>query len=102
MKSEENYADLIRALNSTAIITETDAKGIIVFANDKFCEISGYSENELLGRTHKVVKSGLHRKDFFADMWKTISSGKVWFGEVCNRKKKWRFVLVERHRFSDT
>ena len=87
MKSEENYKDLIRALNNSAIITETDVYGIIIFANEKFCEISGYSESELLGKTHAVVNSGVHPKHFFTAMWNAVSSGKVWFGEVCNRKK---------------
>lgn len=86
MKNKQ-YKDFIRALNGVAIITETNLRGEIIFANEKFIEISGYSEKELLGKTHSIVNSGKHRKKFFTDLWKTIMNGKVWCGEVCNRKK---------------
>ncbi|MSR17496.1 MAG: PAS domain-containing sensor histidine kinase [Methylococcaceae bacterium] len=83
----EIYEEFISALDQAAIITTTDAKGIILSANDNFCSISGYSEEELIGQTHRLVNSGTHPKEFFRQMWKTISSGKVWRGEVCNRTK---------------
>ncbi len=87
MNSEESYADLIRALNNAAIITETDLTGRIISVNENFHQLSGYSENELLGATHSIVNSGTHTKDFFVEMWKVISSGGVWIGEICNRAK---------------
>lgn len=65
----------------------TDNKGNIVKINQRFCEISGYSEAELLGQNHRIINSGYHDKSFWQDLWKTISSGKVWKGEVKNRAK---------------
>lgn len=87
MNPEESYADLIRALNNAAIITETDLTGRIISVNENFCQLSGYSENELVGAPHSIVNSGTHAKGFFSAMWKIISAGDVWIGEVCNRAK---------------
>ncbi len=78
---------LRKALDEHAIVAFTDAKGVITSLNDKFCEISQYSKEELIGQTHRLINSGVHTADFFRDMWKSISKGKVWHGEVCNRTK---------------
>jgi len=75
------------AMDDHAIIVETDVSGVITRVNRKFCEISQYSEEELLGRTHRVINSGQHSGEFFQDMWSTISSGSVWHGDICNRRK---------------
>ncbi|WP_271254274.1 PAS domain S-box protein [Pseudanabaena sp. Chao 1811] len=83
------------ALDQTAIIATTDAKGVIIDVNEYFCRISGYSREELVGQTHRVVKSGYHPHSFFQDMWLTLSRGAIWRGEICNRHKNGSLYWVE-------
>jgi len=82
-----NLENLVNTLNDTAIISMTDESGKIIHANDKFCEVSGFSHEELIGKDHRTVNSGFHPKEFFAELWRTIKRGEMWSGEVCNRRK---------------
>jgi PAS domain S-box-containing protein len=91
----ELAAWLRQGLDQHAIVAITDARGVIVFVNDRFCEISGYSREELIGRTHRIVKSDAHDAEFFADLWRTIASGNVWRGLICNRTKNGSLYWVE-------
>ena len=75
------------SLDQHSIVSITDAKGFITYANKKFEEISLYSEQELIGKSHNILNSGYHSNSFFKEMWSTISNGKVWHGEICNRAK---------------
>lgn len=75
------------ALDSAAIVAMTDVRGTITFVNSKFCEISGYSQEELIGSNHRMLHSGMHDVAFFRAMYRRIANGKVWHGEICNRRK---------------
>ncbi|WP_151704053.1 response regulator [Nitrincola alkalilacustris] len=76
-----------QALDLHAIVSMADMAGRITYANDLFCQISGYQRDELLGQNHRIVKSTEHCAQFYEDLWQTISNGQVWHGEICNRRK---------------
>lgn len=82
-----DFHQLNAALNSSSLVSSTDIQGVIIEANSNFCKLSGYSRHELIGKTHRIVNSGYHSKQFFASMWSTIKSGKAWTGDIQNRAK---------------
>lgn len=84
---QRKHNELRLALDAHAIVAVTNARGVITEVNDKFCTISKYSRDELIGHTHSIINSGYHPPDYFHDLWETISGGEVWNGDICNRAK---------------
>lgn len=91
----EGMRDRQQALDAHAIVSITDRAGLIIYANDRFCNISGYRREELLGQSHRILKSGAHPDSFYAEMWATVAAGGIWEGEICNRKKDGGFYWVK-------
>ena len=91
----KNLHDLQYAVEESLEYSVTDREGKILEANRRFCELSGYSREELLGKSHRILKSKVHSGEFFQGMWNTIMEGRVWRGEICNRTKQGTHYWVD-------
>ncbi|QTN26463.1 PAS-domain containing protein [Rhodoferax sp. AJA081-3] len=86
---------MVEALDQHAIVSVADAQGNIVYANDRFCEITGYSRAEWMGRSLRDLRSGVHPQAYFDEIWSTLFAGRVWRGEICSRKRNGELYWVD-------
>lgn len=91
----EEFNWIKNALDESSLVAITDKYGTITYANKKFCEVSKYSKEELLGKNHRILKSGFHPPSFFTTMWQTISQGKIWRAEIKNKAKDGTYYWVK-------
>ncbi|MEO7107414.1 MAG: PAS domain-containing protein, partial [Rhodoferax sp.] len=95
VESLRESQSLLDAVNAHSIVSMTDPAGTIFYANDMFSQVSGYSQAELIGQNHRLINSGAQTKAFWEAVWKAISSGHVWRGEICNRAKNGSLYWVD-------
>lgn len=103
VKSKKDFFRLLhvyqKAIDLNIICSITNTEGNIIYVNQKFCETSKYSENELIGKNHRILNSGFHSDEFFDKMWKTIQAGGIWSGEVRNKAKDGTYFWLENTIF---
>jgi len=95
LKLNKELSDYKYALDESSIVAITDQKGTIKHVNDNFCKISKFSREELIGQNHRMINSGHHSKEYYLNMWNTISKGKIWKGEFKNKTKDGSIYWVD-------
>ena len=95
MEVQRDELALRLSFEAHSIMSIADAKGRIVEANDRFCALSGYSREELIGQDHRILTSGMHDKAFWQGVWRSLSAGQAWRGEICNRAKDGSLYWVD-------
>lgn len=93
--SEDLIKPILDAVGQSALVAITDVQGSILYVNEKFIEVSKYSFEELMGQNHRILKSGFHPPEFYQELWQTISSGKIWRGEIKNKDKEGAYYWVD-------
>ncbi|MEN3040140.1 MAG: PAS domain-containing protein [Bacteroidia bacterium] len=94
LRTQTELKGQIAAVGNAAIVSETDLQGRIIRVNELFLEVYGYKAEEVLGQNHRILKSGHQSDEVFEEMWRTISQGRVWRGEVRNRAKNGQYYWI--------
>lgn len=94
-KINKELSEYKHAITSSSIVSVTNRQGIIEYVNDHFVTISGYSKEELIGQSHQLITSNIHKADFWSQMWNTVMKGGVWRSDVCNRRKDGSLYWVD-------